>query len=539
MIHPIQNTSISNYKNPLSFKSSFKKDYWEYTKCAHFPSIKAISFLKDKNIKSLLDSKSITFSDIKTAIKDIRKITQDYSLNEILESLKNPNTYKFVSQYKLRLIQAPLVSKLSKEQIDAFENALKELNNPKLEETMIYKLKKQNEYLLLAETQDNYDKEFKNFIYFHIKVSSNGDCQISRLEDDRINNTASRLKNSDNLSIISTEDSDLNEYVSQIIEVKPDCIIHSKISDRLPGVYEITKYNFSDYPQEYDVLSSVQNGTIKGGNTYSSVSEDENYIEYSEKFVLDDTVSKRHYKKSKDGLYRELQYKITRGDIPILDVERSWQKISDNKTVTILNGKKYIADFSNPNKVKITDNQGKVEVINISQKAPSFSFEFIKSLDAISLLNINKYTKEVVFKPLIDDSQYCSISEKIYTQENIFVFSHEMGHAIDVGKYYSEPDFPEKEKRLFEIYKKEFENFNKNNDSNIQKILEYYSQISLSDGLDEIVADTNALLNSYGVETYPQLSARLEMLVRYFPKTIAYCAELLGYNYSTSTLSLS
>ena len=73
----------------------------------------------------------------------------------------------------------------------------------------------------------------------------------------------------------------------------------------------------------------------------------------------------------------------------------------------------------------------------------------------------------------------------------------------------------------------------------MQSIIEYFSQnggsqgaynISKGDtGLNEFIAEVNSLLTTYGHET-DLISARAMYLTRYFPKTIAKIAELLGYS---------
>jgi len=524
---------ISSIRNITTFQGSFKKDYIDYTKYAHAPSIKVIPVLKDENIKSLIDSKSITMADIFLIVNDIATICEDYSIKEILESLKNPNTYKFISKYRLRLAQAPLVVNLSDKQIKAFEDSLKKLNNPELEETTLFKIQNEDGYSISAETKEEFDKEFETYIHFKITTTPNGDSQISRNETDLIYNSTSRLQKDGTTTLKKVDYYEEDKkyegtYTTKLIEIKPDCILCTRLSDKLAGIYEITRYDFQDYPQDYDLLSAVKNNNSLKGIPVSKIEEDGNSVCYTEDFKNGDIVSKRYYKESKDGSKRFYQYNIFQNENSLLDIKRGWEKLSDNITITTLNNKTYKTDFSNPQKVKITDDKGNTTVINILQKMRGFSLDFIKQLDALTLLNINQHTKQTRFVKSNTEPIYQRLSEIIYSTEQCFALNHELGHAIECDKYYSDEDYPKLHDELLKIYQEEFQKFKNSSNSDIQESMEYFSNISASCGIDEFIAETNAILNT-PINQDPVIAHRGQMLVRYFPKTIASAAKLLGY----------
>jgi len=267
---------------------------------------------------------------------------------------------------------------------------------------------------------------------------------------------------------------------------------------------------------------------VIGGIPISRIDEDENNIYYEEDFKNGNLNSKRHYIGAKDGSYRFYQYSIIQNNNSILDIKRSWKKVSDDITITALNNKTYKCDFSNPKKIKITDSEGKETIINIARRMHGFNLEFIKQLDAITLLNINKYVKEVQPVKLSVEPIYQRLSETIYSTEQIFALSHELGHAIDCEKYYSNLNYQQMNLELLKIYQEEFRNFKKSSNSDIQEGIQYFSNISASCGLDELVAETNAILTT-PLNQDPVISHRGQMLVRYFPKTIAMASKLLGY----------
>ena len=74
---------------------------------------------------------------------------------------------------------------------------------------------------------------------------------------------------------------------------------------------------------------------------------------------------------------------------------------------------------------------------------------------------------------------------------------------------------------------------------NEQAFIHYFSPYAYyhedTEGLSEFVAETNSLLCSIGINT-EKFMTRNQMLVRYFPESIAKVAQLLGYNDNKSLL---
>ncbi len=523
----IANIFLSNPRNTPSFKASFKSNYVQYLKYAKSPSIRAIRVLKDENVKNLLSASSITIPDVFETISSIGSIFQQYSLSEILSSLNNFETYKFVSQYGLKLSQAPVVQKLSNTQTEAYENALLKLNNPKIQKTKIYELQQDEGYLIEAETEEKYISEFDSYVYFNIKISPQGDCQISRCEHDAKNHSLSRLQNSNLETILNTQDEEegFAKDVRQIIQITPEYIIESHLSDILKGAYNTTKYDFEVYPEEYDIISALKNNTIYGGQVLCRVIETNDSTILDENFSYQDTQTKRFYKEAKNKTQREYKYQITEGGTVLLNREKSWQKLSDNKTITKVNEKTYTAEFKGRIAI-ITDSEGNVTTVNFNIKAPDFDIEFLKSLDADTILAIDKYSKSLIIAENRINTYYNSLSENIYTTENNFNLLHELGHAIDFQSI-GLSNKKEISKELIETYKKELEAFINNSNSEMQKLVKYFSQTSESTGLDELIAETNAITNTYGSDDL-YLSARIHFLIHYFPKTIATASKLLN-----------
>ena len=73
---------------------------------------------------------------------------------------------------------------------------------------------------------------------------------------------------------------------------------------------------------------------------------------------------------------------------------------------------------------------------------------------------------------------------------------------------------------------------------NEQEYLQYFSpraELMQADGYDELVAETNIILNTYGIN-YKKFKTRAQFIAKYFPESIAKIAELTGKNSPKSLL---
>ena len=172
------------------------------------------------------------------------------------------------------------------------------------------------------------------------------------------------------------------ENVSLQIEVvndengEPEHIVSTKRSDKLQGAYETRKYNLADYPEDWDMISLIKDGTLedkieefglKQGEKLSGVSESVNGdITYDEHYTYNGKEITKKY--TQQGTFaNNYSYEIKNEDgSTLLKMDRSWQKNDDGTTTTIINGKEYLAEFDDENyKVKVTDSDGKQKIIKI------------------------------------------------------------------------------------------------------------------------------------------------------------------------------
>lgn len=219
----------------------------------------------------------------------------------------------------------------------------------------------------------------------------------------------------------------------------------------------------------------------------------------------------------------------------LLKNSQSFEVISDNKFISSKNNKKYeitvnekemnIKDLKNNNESKITfenyidGNQEKI--INVLKKMPGE--------ELIALSNTVKHLNGI---DDINYSTYGATNKRIKTGDNLFVMLHELGHAKDYDQVDTK-DVETLKKSIFsnpkinEVFEEEKAKFNNAFPSAQREHINYFIKTSEEkDGLQEAIAESNALLNTYNNEDL--FSIRSQYLQQYFPKTIAELSTVLN-----------
>lgn len=357
----------------------------------------------------------------------------------------------------------------------------------------------------------------------------------------------------------------------------PSEILYTKKSNKLYGAFETTRYVLSNYPEDFDILYAIKTGVAdeiieqKGYPKGEKLSKVENYgafSAYSEKYQKNGITTKRSYSFKVDEfnqpIYKKYSYKIKDEDNNTLaSIKRTWQKNSSNSTTTVVNGKKYQANFDDENMaIEIIDDSGNITKFSIEDKTIDIDtyfntlgifgkddldyikhkfqnklnmqkafYEFCKTLSADTLLvfakNVDKY--------YITGSYSGITRNKILSTElDEGTMAHELAHAIDFKSCdkKSKSGVISSNKELIEIYNKEMVEFKKNYPHLAQDFIDYFSQQGgglSGTGLSELVAEVNMLTTTYNFNT-PTLLTRSQYLVRNFPLTIAKIINLLQSN---------
>ena len=129
--------------------------------------------------------------------------------------------------------------------------------------------------------------------------------------------------------------------------------------------------------------------------------------------------------------------------------------------------------------------------------------------------------------------QYATFVKTVNTINEVFSALHEIGHAVDYkNSSLFLPDFTtiSRDDNLKRIYSEEKDNFNKAYPNAQREHLDYFIDQKEHysgkwGGLQELVAETNALKDSYTTEE--SLAVRVQYLQQHFPKSIAYINNML------------
>lgn len=357
--------------------------------------------------------------------------------------------------------------------------------------------------------------------------------------------------NSNNEFILKMNGDDVVEQIEILYDDTGEIshVLHTKLAgDILPGAFITTKYDGSNYPEDFDIVKSLLDETIeidleannyKKGVVVSYVMKDD-FIEYAENHKKNGCEINRKYQYNPENGDSSYAYQIKdkQGEL-ILNLNRSFNQNADGTTTTTINGAQYTAIFKSDYVIAIKKPNGEIVTLDLKTKfSPNEIdnmtdfYDFCKTVPADDLITLSENIKKIVLLP---DSNKAAmdINMTLYTNTSVATMAHELGHSIDFcdiipgnisGTISSNAE-------LIEIYNKEFEIFKEEFPQPAQEVVSYFSQTGggKSDtGLAELVAEVNMLLKTYGANDN-QLTARAEYLVRYFPETVATIAKLLGY----------
>ncbi|MBQ2984541.1 MAG: hypothetical protein IJD57_07085 [Candidatus Gastranaerophilales bacterium] len=333
---------------------------------------------------------------------------------------------------------------------------------------------------------------------------------------------------------------------------EPSKVIHTKKSDILKNAFETTEYELKNYDEDINIIKEIKTGNLKGGKRLSWIEKiDNNTVEYSEDFVFDNKRTKRKYRQTTNSkgeiVKSKYSYQIIDEDGKnLLDLNREYIKNSNDKTTTIVNGKKFIAQFDDENKtIQITDDTNKTSTLVVEnyciEEDVEEIYELFKKTDADTLLQIKNSDLRIIHFCSDFLNSYITTCPnghgyKLVTGDNPVALAHEIGHLVD----YSEYKNLRENKEIIKSYNQEWKEFQKNNTIATEELIQYFSQYSFASGmkilgrptkedsgLGEFIAEVNVLMKTYNNEE--PMNARAMLLVKNFPNTIALVAKNLGY----------
>ncbi len=227
-------------------------------------------------------------------------------------------------------------------------------------------------------------------------------------------------------------------------------------------------------------------------------------------------------------------YKITdkNGNV-LLDKNITFTVKDENTFISTENDKKYEIKFSD-DKIDVKNlANDEVETLNISQINGSKEqlLAAFKRMPAEEIIALNRTTDNLTGIDNIYQSTYAATTRTIKSGDNLFTVLHEAGHAKDyanvnvkdkatlVNSIFSKPE-------VNKVFEEEKAAFNKAFPLAQRDHISYFIKNSeYKDGLQEAIAETNALLNTRNTEDL--FTIRSNYLQQYFPKTIVLLAQIM------------
>lgn len=506
---------------------------------------------------NLADFAKMNKKDYNKAIKMLKNgVYCDYIAFIVEEEKRNKNEeYKAYRERNYSKTTSFSLSLLSNQEIDALTELMKK--NPEIK-----KLYEDEYEISIADIQN--DEIYEAIFTKEIRTPDGTKVTLVRTFNEYGEKTQSRTEEySDNSvsSIMSGKSGtfrtkyDNNREIKELTEYiqTPDTrdvvgVIHSKKSDLLAGVFESTYYDISEFKTDTISLSEaidddIENCVTGSGTPISTVKQNaDGSITYTESLQTNEMLIDRTYTEKKDDngniVFSSYKYKIRNEneEKPAMDISREFRRNADGSADNIINGIKYHIDYDDKNKVIFISDGNKKRRLFAKGRLAHYSQEAlwkeIKNLQVDTLIDIFdrikqwKYCKD-------EDSVANRYNKTLSTGRNNSIILHETGHLLSS----EEPSILNNEK-FVQTYGEEMQAFQENIPYNEQEYVQYFSPragLIGADGDDEFVAETNILLTTYGTNDC-KIKTRTQFLEKYFPRTIAVVAELLGKNSRKSSL---
>ena len=242
---------------------------------------------------------------------------------------------------------------------------------------------------------------------------------------------------------------------------------------------------------------------------------------------------------------RIVDYKITDKNGKILmSNSQSFEVVDKNHFISSKNGYKYdittddkqltVKDLHHNKETSInfkkTCKGNKEELINLLKKVPGE--ELFETVDSI---------KKLTGKKDVLDSYFNPVTKNVNMGNDLFVFLHELGHAKDaqnqkgfMNKLVGEGRMFTNNEEIQKTFFKERETFNKYHSDEEREHISYLTQAKGHyqgelGGLAEVVAETNAVTNTFTDGKVSCLGPRAQYLQQHFPETIAKIRDAMNW----------
>lgn len=230
---------------------------------------------------------------------------------------------------------------------------------------------------------------------------------------------------------------------------------------------------------------------------------------------------------------RIIDYKITdeKGKT-LLNYSQSFEVVDDNHFISSKNGKVYEMTVSeDKNTLTVKDRDTKQENnLNLNKMVKGnrkSMLNLLKKFPGEELINLKDTTNILKGVDKLEDCCYWPDKKEIDIVDDFYSVLHELGHSKDNKNGNSVLTRTEDIQKVYDkeraAFNKAFPNAQRDHINYFIDVEEHYS--GSRGGLEETVAESNALLNSYNTQN--DIAARSQYLQQYFPKTIAKMSEYL------------
>ena len=346
-------------------------------------------------------------------------------------------------------------------------------------------------------------------------TSASGKMYELRKTNDYRNNTISSVR-----SYIDDEGYPNVENQVRIVKDKNGKKLRTEFMtpSEVKGVYDI-KYT---YPN--GKVDQISSGKIDKKTGIVSVKRDMK--------SLDGTRTQYLYENDPQG-NRIIDYKITdeKGKT-LLNYSQSFEVVDDNHFISSKNGKVYEMTVSeDKNTLTVKDRDTKHENnLNLNKMVKGnrkSMLNLLKKFPGEELINLKDTTNILKGVDKLEDCCYWPDKKEIDIVDDFYSVLHELGHSKDNKNGNSVLTRTEDIQKVYDkeraAFNKAFPNAQRDHINYFIDVEEHYS--GSRGGLEETVAESNALLNSYNTQN--DIAARSQYLQQYFPKTIAKMSEYL------------
>lgn len=431
---------------------------------------------------------------------------------------------------------------------DTILNSLDEITNIihyKNNEDIVFDLIFNKEFI------DNYLKNEKGKIYIdepYLKnqyriVIENKNTPTKFLNTEKISDkyeiisTETVYERPEKLETVSVkENTDGSKYISVI---KNDFVEAYGRNELMQTEQKNTKYDSEGNRVQTEIIKTTKNNpdlyrVILAKPNHKPVIEEKNdNLSCNKEFHSFDNVKTEYLVDINNGF----KFKITdnNGD-ELFSINRKFEKIDENSYKTCVNGKEYLATYSD-NGITISytnkDGEKQSKTLRYNTQIDKQLKNIYKQIPADYLLKLKEMYTGIEYIDNARSFAEFDNNDNIITvsgryKNSPYALVHEIGHAVDKNRCGISEELA-----LRTIFNEELKNYKKNSTNIEGEAIDYFTtleHVNNNNCLTEVVAETNSIISGVINTGDKDIKLREIVLEKHFPRTIAYIANRLTKN---------